>query len=301
MPRHHARAQALSTRTHASLARPIARVNTAGPTTTHVLLTGSTNSDLLAEVRAAAGRGEAAFQRRLLVAERQSSGRGRHGRQWASAEGASLLCSWAWPFAAQHDLSGLSLAVGCAIADALDPGRARLGLKWPNDVLLRDEAPGREGRIGRKLAGILIETAPLGPWRVAVIGVGLNVRPLDVDEASSGVACLAEIDAGATPASALAMLAGPMDKALRRFEQRGFAAFEASFAERDLLRGHCVQAGTREGSIAGTAAGISATGELLVHTVHGAVPVRSGEVRLAIGPLSSSTSASPGTTDAAAC
>lgn len=270
-------------------------MNTFGFTTTHVALTGSTNSDLLAQVRAAAARGETTFEPRLLVAERQSAGRGRHGRHWASAEGASLLCSWAWPFNAAHDLSGLSLAVGCAIASALDPGGTRLGLKWPNDVLMHDDGAGPHGPIGRKLAGILIETAPLGSLRVAVIGMGLNVRPIDVDEASSGVACLAEIDAGATPASALAMLAGPMSEALSCFEQRGFAAFEASFAQRDLLRGRRVQSGRLEDKIAGVATGVSIGGELMVQTADGNVPVRSGEVRLVIGEPTSAPAA------AAAC
>jgi len=262
-------------------------VNSFGFSTTHVALTGSTNSDLLAEVRGAAGRDEAAFEPRLLVAERQSAGRGRHGRRWASANDSSLLCSWAWPFDSARDLSGLSLAVGCVIADALDPGGARLGLKWPNDVLVRDDSTGPRRPIGRKLAGILIETAPLGSLRVAVVGMGLNVRQIDVDEASSGFACLAEIDAVATPASALAMLVGPMAEALRRFEQRGFAAFEASFAQRDLLRGRRVQSGHHAASITGTVVGVSATGELIVQTAHGETPVRSGEVRLVIGEQAS--------------
>ena len=257
-------------------------MNTFGFTTTHVAQTGSTNSDLLAEVRAAAVRGEATFEPRLLVAALQSAGRGRHGRHWASADGASLLCSWAFPFAAARDLSGLSLAIGCAVAQALDPGNARLGLKWPNDVLVRSDGGGLDASVGRKLAGILIETAPLGSWRVAVMGVGLNVRPIDVDPAACPSACLAEIDPGATPASALATIVGPMAEALNRFDRQGFAAFGASFAERDLLRGRRVQSGRPEAAITGTAVGVSATGELLVQTLHGEVPVRSGEVRLRV-------------------
>ena len=67
--------------------------------------------------------------------------------RWHGAAGASLTCSLAWPFA-RADLSGLSLAVGVALADALEPppGAGRIGLKWPNDLWLLDGARGATGR-----------------------------------------------------------------------------------------------------------------------------------------------------------
>ena len=111
----------------------------------------------------------------LLVAEAQTAGRGRLGRTWHASPGASLTFSLSLPLAPPQ-WSGLSLAVGVALADALDPGRPaqppRIGLKWPNDLWLLD-APGQ----GRKLGGVLIETVAVGERRMAVIGVGLNVRP----------------------------------------------------------------------------------------------------------------------------
>jgi BirA family biotin operon repressor/biotin-[acetyl-CoA-carboxylase] ligase len=126
MPRHHA--------------RPEREVNTGGPAAVEiewVAETGSTNADLLAWVREAPA--DSVLAPRALVAERQSAGRGRLGRAWESTPGASLTFSLAWPFAAGIDLSGLSLAVGVALAEALDPrpGAAlRIGLKWPNDLWL---------------------------------------------------------------------------------------------------------------------------------------------------------------------
>ena len=111
---------------------------------------------------------------RALVAERQTAGRGRLGRTWESTPGASLTFSLAWPFAAGIDLSGLSLAVGVALAETLDPrpGAAlRIGLKWPNDLWLVGSA-----EPGRKLGGVLIETVARGAGRVAVIGIGINLR-----------------------------------------------------------------------------------------------------------------------------
>jgi BirA family transcriptional regulator, biotin operon repressor / biotin---[acetyl-CoA-carboxylase] ligase len=108
---------------------------------------------------AAFGRRSIDLQPCLLVAEHQSAGRGRQGRAWQSAPGASLTFSLALPLALS-DWSGLSLAVGVALAEALDPvdpgpGGSHIGLKWPNDLWLVDAAGGGAGA-GRKLGGILI-------------------------------------------------------------------------------------------------------------------------------------------------
>ena len=117
----------------------------------------STNTLLLERARATAqgtapsGHHSTDTRPCLLVAEHQSQGRGRQGKAWQSALGASLTFSLALPLTLV-DWSGLSLAVGLALADALDPPdhrphplapaagqqRARLGLKWPNDLLLLD-------------------------------------------------------------------------------------------------------------------------------------------------------------------
>ena len=140
---------------------------------------GSTNTELLSRVRSgmreadgalpARGRRRADLQPTLLVAEQQTHGRGRLGRDWQSSAQASLTFSLALPLATQGagDWSGLSLAVGVALADALEPARAsapRLLLKWPNDLWLGDDAMPAGGR---KLGGILIETAAVGEQRVA--------------------------------------------------------------------------------------------------------------------------------------
>ena len=161
----------------------------------------------------------------LLVAEHQTVGRGRMGRNWQAAPGASLTFSLALALA-PADWSGLSLAVGVALAEALDPvpaGRPRIGLKWPNDLWL-DE---------RKLGGILIETVSVGPQRMAVVGVGLNVLPMEVGPVSSGYACLSEIDPATSAPRTLHAVALPLVRALHAFERDGFAAFRAGFEARD--------------------------------------------------------------------
>jgi BirA family transcriptional regulator, biotin operon repressor / biotin---[acetyl-CoA-carboxylase] ligase len=219
----------------------------------------STNTRLLERFRTPA---TAPRDATLLVAEQQTQGRGRQGRAWFSTRGASLTFSLAWPLRIA-DWSGLSLAVGVALADALDRGDApRIVLKWPNDLWLLD-GPGS----GRKLGGILIETQGGGAPPVAVIGVGLNVLPFAPHDARSGFACLHDIDAGATAPDVLHRVALPLVLALQRFERGGFAAFESRYRARDLLLGRDVQAG----ALHGRAEGVAADGALRVrdrHTVH---------------------------------
>lgn len=121
--------------------------------------TGSTNSDVIEAARAGAEEGL------VITADAQTSGRGRLGRTWISAPGASLALSmllrpivpvarWGW----------LPLLAGVALADAIDDHIevGRKGLKWPNDLLID----------GRKCAGILAEAAVPG---TVVIGVGVNL------------------------------------------------------------------------------------------------------------------------------
>jgi BirA family biotin operon repressor/biotin-[acetyl-CoA-carboxylase] ligase len=252
------------------------------PVIEHVVETGSTNSDLLARVRAAASADSAAFVPCLLVAERQTAGRGRHGRQWHGTPGASLTFSLAWPLA-RTDLSGLSLAIGVALADALeaaDQNERRIGLKWPNDLWLVDDWSEASRRRGRKLAGVLVETAPFRGGRIAVVGVGLNVAAQTVGDAASSVASLDEIDPEATTSSTLARVAPALVAALRRFDAEGLAPFAERFAARDLLHGLAVLGSDADAPIEGTGAGIGPHGALLLRTAVGVRAVESGEWRL---------------------
>jgi BirA family biotin operon repressor/biotin-[acetyl-CoA-carboxylase] ligase len=288
VPRHHARGQEKEKEEEQEEQE---EVNACGdPAPERVAETGSTNDDLLARVRAAAASGATAFVPCLLVADHQSAGRGRQGRRWHATPGASLTFSIAWP-SARSDLSGLSLAIGCALAEALDVGapQSKIGLKWPNDLWLVEatSAPGRAPaavaarREGRKLAGILVETAPLGASRVAVIGVGINIAEHDTADAAWGVGNLVEIDAGATPATTLVRVAPALFAALRSFDRAGFAPFADRFAARDVLRGRRVAGAGTHGDLEGVAAGITADGSLRIDTGVGPVVVASGEWRLA--------------------
>ena len=219
----------------------------------------STNTELMQ--RARAGRTEPV----LLVAEQQTAGRGRLGRAWASGVRDSLTFSLGLPLA-PADWSGLSLAVGVAVAEALDPA---VSIKWPNDLWLE----------GRKLAGILVETAgfagqPGGP-RHAVVGIGINIAPRVADGLSTPPAALRELWPQADAPSTLGRIALPLVQALQAFEREGFAAFQARYAARDVLRGRAV---TLSDGLSGTALGVNGFGGLLVHTGTGLQAVTSSEV-----------------------
>ena len=283
---------------------------------------GSTSTELLERVRRAGnallpGQTDADLSPCLLVAEHQTQGRGRQGKDWQSSVGASLTFSLALPLA-PPDWSGLSLAVGLALAEALDPARPglppRLGLKWPNDLLLRDSTSGTPGPtgpidppgqanttgpIGRKLGGILIETVMLGRQRVAVIGIGLNLRPQTTPGLSWGYACLQELSPGLDAPAALAAVAPPLLRALRAFERHGFAPLHPRFAARDLLLGRRVLT-SLPGLPGGLADGVDQTGKLWLRVSGDAagspgerrVPVTSGEISLR-ADLGSDTAPAP--------
>ena len=237
------------------------------------------------------GRRGADVQPCLLVAEQQTRGRGRLGRDWVSSTGASLTFSLALPLV-PADWSGLSLAVGLALAEALEPlpppadadaGAAqapRLRLKWPNDLWFVED-PAQPAR-GRKLGGILIETVSVGQRRMCVVGVGLNVLAQDVPDFHHGYASLQELLPGIAAPAVLARVAEPLVRALLDFQTHGFAPLVAAYARRDLLRGQAVTT-TQADVPAGVADGVDARGALRV-LAGGVHLVVSGEVSVRLDP-----------------
>ena len=194
---------------------------------------------------------------RLCIAEHQQAGRGRQGRSWYSAPGASITFSAVRTFdRSPAELGALGLAVGVALCECLASlGLAGIGLKWPNDLL----------HGGRKLGGILVELRgeAAGATRVTV-GVGINYGDpgIDTGTASAG---LWSIGGGAVPGrSRLAgTLMGAVTSALDEFALRGFGAFRARWDTFDLLAGRAVRVWTGEGAVDGTARGIADNGALL--------------------------------------
>ena len=229
----------------------------------HLAECGSTNTEALAHLRDGGGP--------LIVStDRQTAGRGRLGRAWQSDD-ASLTFSVAVSVPTELDLSGLSLAVGCTVADVLDPAGDHIRLKWPNDLFLD----------GAKLGGILIETVPLqGERRGVVIGVGINLQPLpaDADRSAfaSGHAALQTLDPAATATTTLDRLAPALRALLADFEALGFGPWQLAFSRRDLAAGRRVRVGEQTG----VARGVSTSGELLLDTDSGIAIVSAGELSL---------------------
>lgn len=226
----------------------------------------STNSELMR--RARAGRTEPV----LLVAQRQTAGRGRLGRDWHSdvQDGAATLTFSLGVALQPPDWSGLSLAVGLSVVRSLHP---ELQLKWPNDVWLR----------GRKLAGILIETTAIGALRYAVIGVGMNVQARPGEGLRTAPAALQELLPGLDAGGCLLRIAAPLVQAVQAFSVQGFAPLQRTFHSRDALWGGSVVCsdGTQ-----GVAHGVDASGALLVHTAQGVVRIHSAEVSVRPAPAS---------------
>jgi BirA family biotin operon repressor/biotin-[acetyl-CoA-carboxylase] ligase len=213
-------------------------------------------------------RSAAAADFTVLLAETQTAGRGRRGRQWLSPPGLNLYLSclkrFDRGFAA---LGGLSLAVGVMVMRTLETlDIAGAGLKWPNDLLAADG----------KLGGILVELSGeyQGPC-AAIIGIGLNLRLTDALRQQAGQpACdLATLSQGAPPDRnrvAATLIAALID-GLRQFENEGFAGFSAEYVRHDLLKGQPLQLSGALGQFDGTGAGVDDRGALLVGMDDGSV------------------------------
>ncbi len=140
----------------------------------HVSVTGSTNTDLVDEALAGSS------HQKVLVADHQTAGRGRLDRHWVDSGGA-LLVSFrlaADPRRAQQLMAATSAAVRIVAARHM---ATPVLVKWPNDLVVVDDG------IARKLAGLLAEWVD-GADPAVVIGVGLNMVPIDSVEDSAAIA-----------------------------------------------------------------------------------------------------------------
>ncbi|RXZ43945.1 biotin--[acetyl-CoA-carboxylase] ligase [Crenobacter cavernae] len=207
----------------------------------------------------------------ILAAEWQDAGRGRLGRSWRMRLGGALAFSLLWRFdKGLAELSGLSLAVGVALARVLERLGAPVALKWPNDVLLS----------GKKLSGVLIELSGevQGPAAV-VIGVGINLAaPGDVGQPVAG---LAEAGVKIGRNALLAELLNELALVLTDFSEHGFAAFRDEWQRYAAYLGQAVRLSPAQGEpVEGLFAGVDERGALLIDTDAGARALFAGELSL---------------------
>jgi len=196
----------------------------------------------------------------LVLANEQTSGRGRHGRRWTSNPGAGVWLTLIERPTDPASADVLSLRVGLALARGLEQfALGRVHLKWPNDVF----------SAGRKLAGVLAEAR----WRDGAIewvavGVGINVVAQSDEPRAIGLA------AGTTRLAVL-RAAVPLLRAAAAAHGHLGESELAEFAARDVAAGRgCVE------PIAGRVAGIDRTGALLINTGSRIAAVRAGSLVL---------------------
>jgi len=203
-----------------------------------------------------------------VLAEHQTSGRGRRQKTWHSPAGGNVYLSLGWRLGNTiGPLSTLPLVVAVAVCRALDrAGLQGHGIKWPNDILVN----------GKKLAGILVEMQSSGQGQpLAVIGVGLNVRmPLpgrgDTLEGVIGrpwtdLSSELEVNNRLTNRNRVtALLLEELLTALDGFEANGFTAFRSDWEKRDVLYGRKIKL-EHNGCVAeGEVRGVDSSGGLLL-------------------------------------
>jgi len=232
--------------------------------------TQSTNADLRARI--------AELSVPLLLAtENQTAGRGRAGRSWHSMPGDSLCFSLAWPLTLAIDrITGLPLAAGVAVADALHQLGWPVQLKWPNDLLLNSA----------KVGGLLIETASSSraandPRLWVVIGVGINIHPNPQREAAINYPTAFLSSQPLDRNNLLAKIADSLCAMLVKFDQHGLHPFVDRWHALHAYQNQPVT--LHEGGQLlheGVARGINDNGCLLLDTAHSRLTISTGDVSL---------------------
>ena len=215
----------------------------------------------------------------VCLAERQTAGRGRRGRQWFSPYGRNLYLSVRWHFdQGITALEGLSLAVGVLLAETLDRiGIANIHLKWPNDLLCG----------GNKLGGILIEVGgDLTGECVVVVGIGLNISMSDVlrDGAATRIdqpwTDLKQLGFSASRNDLCGAILSSLLPALNDYPVHGFEQYQDRWQSRCAYLNQPIQVFLPTGNCEGILLGVDGQGALRVATKEGELLFSGGEISL---------------------
>lgn len=203
----------------------------------------------------------------LCLAEYQTAGRGRRGRQWLSPFAGQMIFSFYWTFDPRKSIEGLSLVIGLAIAEVLN-----VQVKWPNDILFD----------GRKLGGILVEIANHKNGLLnLVIGVGINVSLPMQTEISQPYAQLSEMDPDIDRQTLFPTLIQHLYARLERFEKEGInAEFQQAWQNHNAFFNSEVNVITEQRVISGIEQGIDERGYLRVQCGAELKMFNGGEVSL---------------------
>ncbi|RVU32998.1 bifunctional biotin--[acetyl-CoA-carboxylase] ligase/biotin operon repressor BirA [Rheinheimera riviphila] len=235
-------------------------------------VTDSTNSQLMRRLQD----GQQLSKGSVLVAEAQTTGRGRRGNSWFSPFGANLYFSMYWQLEQGiQGAMGLSLVIGLAVAEVLEQQYLLpVRLKWPNDIYLAD----------KKLAGILIELAGQSHAQCdLVIGLGLNLhmpRQADQQISQAWTDLQQHVAQPIDRNQLIALLQQRIVLHLRSFEASGFQTFSAAFNQRDQFLGKMVCLSSGDKQFCGLSLGVDSQGGLLLEQADGAQSFYGGELSL---------------------
>ncbi|MEC8443984.1 MAG: bifunctional biotin--[acetyl-CoA-carboxylase] ligase/biotin operon repressor BirA [Pseudomonadota bacterium] len=212
-------------------------------------------------------------QRYAVFAEKQTSGRGRRGRQWVSPFGRNLYMSLLVSFSGgMSALEGLSLTVGVAVERALSRlGIAGVGLKWPNDIYAD----------GRKLAGILLEvTGEYNSHCQVVIGIGMNLSMSDEEAKAIDQPWvdLRSLNPELSRNQVAGVLLDELLQCVDGFQKEGFAPWQSYWSERDIYHDTQVTVSSPSHQITGIVKGVNRKGELMLRTERGMEVISAGEI-----------------------
>lgn len=229
----------------------------------------------------------------LLLAERQSAGRGRSGRAWEAPAGSSLTGTLVLrPALPAASLGWLPLLAGLGVVTALRSATGvRASLKWPNDVVVDNLAGHVEGwGTWRKLGGILTEVVPLADAPAVLVGIGVNVtqRPDELPVASATSLALSgarQVDREALAAALVTAVVGLVDRFVAADGDAAGAGLAGEVAAACVTLGRPVHVDLPGGArLDGVARRLDEAGALVVQGPDGERTVLAGDVLLVRSP-----------------
>jgi BirA family biotin operon repressor/biotin-[acetyl-CoA-carboxylase] ligase len=251
--------------------------------------TKSTNDDLLERWRSGQ-----LIDPVARIAQKQTAGKGRAGRNWLSNPDDSICFSIAYPFKrSPAQLAGLSLVVGLAVIEGIAKAcnldkslllQSGLRLKWPNDLLLNNA----------KLGGILIEGGQAKPHEPSwmIVGIGLNLRNANTIEKNlhqtgTKVSALEELlptDSTLPDSEYLWLsLLDALEQHFQNFDAQGFVPFQPIWGQWDAYINQTVcLSGAGKDPIYGIAKGIGIDGALLLEQDGQLISIYAGDVSLRV-------------------
>jgi BirA family biotin operon repressor/biotin-[acetyl-CoA-carboxylase] ligase len=203
----------------------------------------------------------------VVLADRQTAGRGRRGRAWISPPRRNVTFSVVLrPDLPPSRAPELTLVASVAVCDALRQAGVDAGIKWPNDLFAS----------GKKIGGILTELAAdpdRVQWVVVGVGVNVNARAEDFPPELRDQATSVALERGEPAPRALfaaACLTG-LEEWLDRHAEHGFDEIRSAWRERNVTLGRWVVVRSDAGEVEGTADDLDPSGALLVRAADGRV------------------------------